>query len=97
VLRRDLEEWFGDDGLRPRIVAEVDDSGLATVLSEKVQAVFAAPDVVEKDILRRYQVRLVGRAKGLRQRFYAISVERKLKHPAVVAICNTARDQIFNA
>jgi LysR family transcriptional activator of nhaA len=53
------------------------------------------PDVVEDDLQRRYQVSLVGRAPELLQRFYAISVERKLKHPAVVAICDASRKKIF--
>ena len=47
------------------------------------------------DIRGRYQVQLVGRVADLRQRFYAISVERGIKHPAVVAICEGARKDIF--
>jgi LysR family transcriptional regulator, transcriptional activator of nhaA len=95
VLRRTLEQWFDAEDLRPKIVGEVDDSALAKILGEAGLGVFAAPDVVERDVLRRYKVQIVGRAKHLRQRFYAISVERKLKHPAVVAICETARKDIF--
>ncbi len=95
VLRRTLEQWFDAEDLRPKIVSELDDSALANVLGEAGLGVFAAPDVVAKDVLRRYKVRLVGRAPDLRQRFYAISVERKLKHPAVVAICEGARRNIF--
>ena len=56
---------------------------------------FAAPDVVEKEVRQRYDVQLVGRSKEIRQRFYAISVERKIKHPAVVAICEVARKHLF--
>ena len=47
--------------------------------------VFAAPDVVENEIRRRYKVQVVGRTKDVRQRFYAISIERKLQHPAVAS------------
>jgi LysR family transcriptional activator of nhaA len=57
--------------------------------------VFAAPDVLEAEIRRRYKVHVLGRSAQIRQRFYAISVERKLKHPAVVAICEAARKHIF--
>jgi LysR family transcriptional activator of nhaA len=95
VLRRTLEQWFDSEDLRPKIVGELDDSALAKVLGEAGLGVFAAPDVVEADVRRRYRVQIVGRVKTLRQRFYAISVERKLKHPAVVAICETARKDIF--
>jgi LysR family transcriptional regulator, transcriptional activator of nhaA len=51
--------------------------------------------VIGEDVRRRYEVQIVGRAEDLRQRFYAISVERKLKHPAVLAICEVARKDIF--
>ena len=54
-----------------------------------------APDVVEDELKRRYELQVVGRIKDLRQRFYAISIERKITHPAVAAICEVARKQIF--
>jgi len=65
------------------------------VLGEAGRGVFAAPDVITKELSQRYNVHLVGRAKDVRQRFYAISVERKIKHPAVAAICEVARKHIF--
>jgi LysR family transcriptional activator of nhaA len=95
TLRRLLDEWFDAHDLRPKIVAELDDAALAKVLGEAELGVFAAPDVIEKEIRQRYRVEVVGRAAQLRQRFYAISVERKLKNPAVVAICEVARKHIF--
>jgi LysR family transcriptional regulator, transcriptional activator of nhaA len=95
VLRRTLEQWFDSEDIRPKVVGELDDSALAKVLGEAGIGVFAAPDVIEENVRRRYKVQIVGRAKNLRQRFYAISVERKLKHPAVLAICEAARKDIF--
>ncbi len=95
ALRSALDEWFETQGVRPRVIAEVEDSSLMRVLGEAGLGVFAVPDVVEDDLKRRYQVSLVGRAPELLQRFYAISVERKLKHPAVVAICDASRKKIF--
>jgi LysR family transcriptional activator of nhaA len=95
TLRRALNEWFDARNIRPRIAAELDDAALATILGEAGLGVFVAPDVVESEILRRYKVSLVGRAKEVRQRFYAISVERKIRHPGVVAICEAARKDIF--
>jgi LysR family transcriptional activator of nhaA len=95
TLRRALDAWFDERDMRPKIVAEFDDAALATVLGEAGLGVFAVPEVVEAEIRRRYQVRLVGRLDGLRQRFYAISVERKIRHPAVAAICEAARKHIF--
>jgi len=95
VLRRTLEEWFDSEDIKPKVVGELDDSELAKVLGQAGHGIFATPDVVEEDVRRLYKVQLVGRVEDLRQRFYAISVERKLKHPAVVAICEAARKHIF--
>jgi LysR family transcriptional activator of nhaA len=95
TLCRALNEWFDARNIRPKVVAELDDAALAQVLGEAGLGVFAAPDVVENEIRRRYKVQVVGRTKDVRQRFYAISVERKIKHPAVAAICEVARKHIF--
>jgi LysR family transcriptional regulator, transcriptional activator of nhaA len=95
VFRKALNQWFTAHAIRPKIIAELDDAALATVFGEAGLGVFAAPDVVEHELRRRYKVQVVGRAEDVRQRFYAISVERKIKHPAVAAICEVARKHIF--
>jgi len=95
TLRRALNEWFDAKNIRPKIVAELDDAALAKIFGEAGLGVFAAPDIVEKEVRKRYRVHLVGRANELRQHFYAISVERKIRHPAVVAILEAARERIF--
>jgi LysR family transcriptional activator of nhaA len=76
-------------------VAELDDLALASVLAEKGLGLLAAPDVIKNELSQRYGLQLVGRAKDIRQRFFAISVERKIKNPAVAAICEVAREKIF--
>jgi len=96
MVRRALEHWFDIEDIRPRIVAELDDSALAKDFGESGLGVFASPAVIEGEILRRYRVRVAGRSEAVRQQFYAISVERKIKHPAVVAICAAAREDIFS-
>lgn len=95
TFRRALDQWFQAHNLHPEVIAELDDLALASVLGEQGLGVFAAPDVIEKELRQRYALELVGRAKDIRQRFYAISVERKIKNPAVVAICEVARKKIF--
>jgi LysR family transcriptional activator of nhaA len=95
TFRKALDQWFDAHAIRPRGVAELDDAALANVLGEAGLGVFAAPEVVEKEIRRRYKVQVVGRTQEIRQRFYAISVERKIRHPAVAAICEGARKHIF--
>jgi LysR family transcriptional activator of nhaA len=76
-------------------VAECDDSALIKEFGEQGLGVFAAPEVIESEILQHYRVRVIGRSAAVRQQFYAISVERRIKHPAVVAICAAARQDIF--
>jgi LysR family transcriptional activator of nhaA len=95
TFRRALDQWFEAHKIRPEVIAELDDLALASVLGEQGLGVLAAPDVIDKELRQRYALQLVGRAKDIRQRFYAISVERKIKNPAVVAICEVARKKIF--
>jgi LysR family transcriptional activator of nhaA len=95
AVRRALEQWFDGQKIRPLIVAEFDDSALAKDFGRQGIGVFAAPTVIEAEVVHDYGVRVVGRAKAVRQQFYAISVERRIRHPAVAAICEAARQEIF--
>lgn len=95
ALRREIEHWFDTQGIRPQVVAEVDDSGLQQVLAAGGHGVFAGPSVMEADARAHYGLRQVGTIPTLRQRFYAISVERRLRHPGAIAICQNARDEYF--
>jgi LysR family transcriptional activator of nhaA len=94
-LRRDLEQWFAKVGVRPRFVSEFEDSALLKVFGEAGAGIFPAPSAIEKAVTRQYGVKKVGQTEEIRERFYAISVERKLKHPALVAISEAAREGLF--
>lgn len=95
VLRRSLEQWFDEKGVRPFGVAEFQDSALIKVFGQDGRGVFCAPSVIEKEVQLQYDVRLVGRTEDIRESFYALSVERRLKHPAVVAINDSAKKELF--
>jgi len=95
TLRRSLDEWFVARAIRPRIVGEFEDSALLNAFGQAGLGLFAAPSVIAAEVRRQYQVRPVGEVDDVRERFYAISIERKLKHPAVVAISEEARRKIF--
>jgi LysR family transcriptional activator of nhaA len=95
VLRRSLEQWFDDQQIRPEVRGEFADPGLIKVFGRYGTGLFAVRTAVEKETRRQYGVQLVGRIDSIRERFYAISVERKLKHPAVVAITEAARAKLF--
>ncbi len=96
AVRRSLEQWFDEKEIRPEIVGEFDDSALIKAFGQAGVGVFAAASVTEATIKRQYGVRVIGRTDEVRERFYAISVDRRLKHPAVVAISETARQQTFS-
>jgi LysR family transcriptional activator of nhaA len=91
ALRRGLDEWFERMDIRPNVVGEFEDSALMSVFGQAASAVFPAPAVISREVSRLYGVRLAGRVDDVRERYYAISVERRLKHPGVLAITGAAR------
>ncbi len=95
TLRRALDQWFAARGLRPRVVGEFEDSALLKVFGQVGMGLFPVSSVIADEVQRQYRVRPVGRLDGVRERFYAISVERRLKHPAVIAISEAARQTLF--
>lgn len=95
-VRRTLDQWFDSQQIRPFVVGQFEDFALLRRFGETGAGMFAIPSVLEKLFRRQGNLRIVGRADVVRNRFYAISVERKLKHPAVVAICETARHELFS-
>ena len=95
TLRRSLDEWFSHLDIKPRVVAEFEDDALLKVFGYDGVGIFPSPTVIEKEISRQYGVVPLGLAAGVRERYYAISVERRLKHPAIVAITEAARADLF--
>jgi LysR family transcriptional regulator, transcriptional activator of nhaA len=95
TVRRNLDQWFEGLDIRPRVVGEFDDSELRWEFGATGIGVFSAPLVLETHLGRLYNVQRIGWAPTVLSTFYAISVERKLKHPAAVAICEAARHTLF--
>jgi LysR family transcriptional regulator, transcriptional activator of nhaA len=95
ALRRSLDAWFEMRGLRPSIAGEFEDSALLKAFGQAGIGVFAAPSVIEDEVARQHRVRVIGRTDEVRERFYAISAERRLRHPAVVALSEAARTGLF--
>lgn len=94
-MKRQLVEWLDEHRLNPNVVAEFDDSALLKALGEAGVGVFPAPSAIEDEICRMYGAVVIGRTSEISEKFFAISTERRLKHPAVVAITNQARDSLF--
>jgi len=95
-VRRSLNQWFDSKRIHPVVAGEFDDSALMFWFGQSGTGVFPAPSIMEATVQRDFGVKLVGRAPDVRERFYAISMEAKLKHPAVVAVCEAARKSLSN-
>jgi len=91
ALRRSLEKWFREQKIAPRLVAEFDDAALVKVAATDGLGFFALPSLVASEAVTRYGVRIIGRAPECIQQFYAITAERRLTHPAVMAVTAQAR------
>lgn len=95
LVRRSLERWFDSVGIRPRVTAEFGDSALMKVFGRDGAGVFAAPTVIAEEICSELGVKALGSTDAVRESFYAITIERKFRHPAVAQIAETARSQLF--
>jgi LysR family transcriptional regulator, transcriptional activator of nhaA len=94
-LRGSLEQWFDSEKIRPHLIGEFKDKALMTTFGQGGAGIFAAPAVIEKEIRRQYGVVVIGRIDSIVENYYIISAERKVRHPAVVAISEAARQRLF--
>ena len=97
TARHSLDQWFEDENIRPTIVAEFEDSALLKVFGQQGLGLFFAPTIISNEVQRQYGVKSIGRLAMVTERFYAISLDRKLKHPAVVAISEAAKARVFDS
>ena len=85
-----LRSWFESEGIAPNIVAECDDSALIKYFGQSDHGVFCTPSIIESHVIRQYGVAVIGRTEEVREQFYAISPERKVKHPGVRHLLDAA-------
>ena len=95
AVRSRLDRWCEANSLRPRVVGEFDDSALMKAFGQHGAGVFIGPTVLEAEIKAQYGVKTLGRTTEIVEEFFAISVERRVTHPCVVAITGAARDRLF--
>ncbi len=95
ALRGAIDHWLDRHDIRPHIAGEFDDSSLMKSFGKAGVGAFPSPGVVADDIARQYGVALLGATDEVRERFYAISTERRVRHPAVVAVTERARTELF--
>jgi LysR family transcriptional activator of nhaA len=95
-VRQQLEGWFAKHQITPVVVGEFDDAALMKAFGREGQGVFLAPSVLEEETCAQFGVLAIGRTAELVEEFYAVSIERRITHPCVLAITDAARGQLFS-
>lgn len=95
-VRQRLDQWLTKHQLRPRIVGEFDDSALMNAFGREGRGVFMSPTVLEAETCAQFGVQVVSRTDELVEEFFAISVDRRISHPCVVAITKAAKARLFS-
>ncbi len=95
-LRREIDRWFESAEIRPDIVGEFQDSALMKSFAQAGLGLVPVPTVIENEVCAQYGLKRLGLIPGITERYYAISIERKVKHPAVSRICEEARSELFH-
>jgi LysR family transcriptional activator of nhaA len=95
VVRNRLMRWFAEQNVQPRIIGEFDDSALMKAFGKSGSGIFIAPSVIADEVQAQYGVQMIGQTDAVTESFYAISVERKVKHPGIIAITEGARRGLF--
>lgn len=90
-MRRSLDKYFEGSGIHPRIMGEFEDSALLNAFGQEGLGIFPAPEIVADEVKRQHNVFELGRTSKVNENYYAITVERRIKHPAAIAICESAR------
>jgi LysR family transcriptional activator of nhaA len=94
-LRSGIERWLDKHRIHPRTIAEFDDSALMKAFGQEGAGAFIAPTAIEAEVALQYQVAAIGRVDEVKERFYAISIERRVTHPVVSAVLESARNSLF--
>jgi len=94
-LRSGIDQWLDKHHLHPKMVAEFDDSALMKVFGQEGAGIFIAPAVIEAEVEWQYQVTAIGQVDEVKEHFYAITVERRVTHPVISVVMNSARESLF--
>jgi LysR family transcriptional activator of nhaA len=95
AMRQRLDHWLAQQNVRPRLIGEFDDAALMKAFGGEGRGIFMSPEVLEAETCAQYGVKVLGRTTELVEEFFAISVERRITHPCVVAISQAAKAQFL--
>ncbi len=96
AIRQLIDGWLHQQDIHPIISGQFDDSALMKSFGQAGEGMFFMSSTIEEEICSNFNVRVIGKIDDIKQKYYAISAERKVKHPAVAAICDTARSSLFS-
>ena len=85
-IKLSILSWLDDNDLKPNIIAEFDDTALTKLFGQSGYGIFCTPSIAEKHVLETYDVAVIGRTTDVKEQFYLISSERKIKHPAIAKL-----------
>ena len=91
-LRLAMDRWFEHHGIRPVVAGDFDDSALLKTFGGEGEGFFAVPESILREVNRSFGTRSLGAMTGVKTRIYAISTDRRLVHPAVLAILQAAKE-----
>jgi len=94
-LRAGIDRYLDKLRIHPRMIAEFDDSALMKAFGKEGAGIFIAPAVIEAEVALQYQVKTIGRIDEVKEHFYAITVERRVKHPVVSAVMEATRESLL--
>jgi LysR family transcriptional activator of nhaA len=96
-LRRDVDDWLRARELQLQVVGEFEDAALLQTFAGDGAGLMFAPTVLQRDVKRQHGLELAGALAGVQVRYFAVTVERRITHPAVAAILQAARHEVFAA
>lgn len=96
AIRTKLLQWLAANDLRPRIIGEFDDSALIKAFGQAGAGLFVAPTAIAKHVCAQYKVKEIGHIDSVIEQIYAITTERRITHPAIVAISKAAHENVFS-
>ena len=91
-VRSRVMDWLEAMHVYPHVVGEFDDSALMKAFGQAGTGVFIVPTAIANEVANQFGVQIIGETEEVREQFYAISIERRISHPAVAAITETARE-----
>lgn len=97
LMRRSVDQWLSETGIQPEIVGEMDDTALMKVFAQAGVGFIPAPLAIQTEIENQFGLTLLTEIPGAVERYYAITVQRRLQHPAVVAISQAAKTTLFGS